>query len=456
MASAPAPKQTQPKQTGAIDPLRYVVKVNLVAAVTGLLFFTLAVTFCWWMFRAHVPTPIMLPWLAFSIVFLLLWLIAAILLFLRHPGDAEMVRIFAPIGTFVRTVSNLIVLATIWLFLPFAPRDLQLVMTVFYVAHVATQILSLPARPMMNAAGTLIIMGSVAAVHLWLGGDHARVVAAFSAAYALVMVLLGFVVARLIGDVMAQRRQSDETALALEAALADVAEERDAKTRFIAAASHDLGQPLQAANLFFSQHVRARDADQRSVAADGVRRAFAAAEQLLSHMLNHLRLEADAVDPQMASVTVDDSIRRLTQQHGPAAKLAGVTITAMPTRLTITADRVLLDRALGNLIDNAVAHSGASRLLVGARAHAADRVRIWVIDNGVGIGSSDARHIFDDYFRGSDSRARTRSGFGLGLASVRRIAQLMDGTAALDNRWIKGAAFYLDFPRGKAQNRDRP
>ncbi len=69
-----------------------------------------------------------------------------------------------------------------------------------------------------------------------------------------------------------------------------------------------------------------------------------------------------------------------------------------------------------------------------------------MIDDGVGVGRSDAKHIFDDYYRGVNSQAATRSGFGLGLSSVRRIAGLMGGEAGLDPRWLGGAAFYLQFP----------
>jgi signal transduction histidine kinase len=237
----------------------------------------------------------------------------------------------------------------------------------------------------------------------------------------------------------------EQTKADLERALAAVAEERDAKTRFIAAASHDLGQPLQAASLFFDQTLRAPDPDQRNRAADGVRKAFASADQLLSHMLNHLRLEADAVDPHFARFSVGAAMGRIAAQFGPAASAGRVEIRVVKSRAQLRLDKVLFERALGNLLSNAIEHSGASRIVMGARK-SGDRVRIWVIDNGHGIARIDAGRIFDDYYRGSDSRAVVKSGFGLGLSSVRRIAVLMHGAAGLDQRWVGGAAFYLDFP----------
>ena len=435
-----------PQLSGGIDPLRYVVKVNAIAAVVGLLFFTLAVTFAWAMFRDFVPASRMTPWVWGSGAFLVSWFIIDIVLLVRQPGQAELVRIFGALASYVRITSNLVVLATIWLFLPFAPRELQLVMITFYVAHAATQTLSMPSRGVVNAIGTAVILGSVAAFSFIHGGDYALFIGIFVSVFGAVMMTLSLVLGKLIGNVMAERRRSDETALRLEAALQDVAGERDAKTRFIAAASHDLGQPLQAASLFFDQALRAPDSARRDQAADGVRRAFASADQLLSHMLNHLRLEADAVDPHVSRVGVGPLLARHVAQYQPAAQGVGIALSTVATSAVLRTDRVLLERAVSNLINNAIVHSGAKRIIVGLRTAGAGRVRIWVIDDGVGICAADRARLFEDYFRGSGSRAVSRSGFGLGLSSVRRIATLLGGEAGLDARWQHGSAFYLDFP----------
>ena len=104
----------------------------------------------------------------------------------------------------------------------------------------------------------------------------------------------------------------------------------------------------------------------------------------------------------------------------------------------------LTERALSNLVDNARKHARCSRILLGARRVGA-RVRIWVIDDGVGIAEADLPHLFDDYVQGSNHDDEIRGGFGLGLASVQRMMALMSGTAGLDPRWRRGSAFYLDF-----------
>ena len=114
--------------------------------------------------------------------------------------------------------------------------------------------------------------------------------------------------------------------------------------------------------------------------------------------------------------------------------------------LTVRADTDLVERALSNLADNAIRHAKASRVLIGARVRVG-RVRLWVIDDGVGVAEADRRHLFDDYVQGSDHGDEVRGGFGLGLASVRRIAGLMGGDTGLDPGWRKGAAFFLELPR---------
>jgi signal transduction histidine kinase len=162
-------------------------------------------------------------------------------------------------------------------------------------------------------------------------------------------------------------------------------------------------------------------------------------------MLNHLRLEADAVDPHFARFAVGPAMARIAAQFGPAADAAGIDIRLVKSRAFLRLDKVLFERALGNLVGNAIEHSGATRIVMGARK-SGDRLRIWVIDDGHGIARVDAGRIFDDYYRGSDSRAAVKSGFGLGLSSVRRIAVLMHGAAGLDPRWLGGSAFFLEFP----------
>jgi signal transduction histidine kinase len=233
------------------------------------------------------------------------------------------------------------------------------------------------------------------------------------------------------------------------AATLEVAAERDAKTRFLTSASHDLGQPLQAARLFFDDVMDATTKPQREAAGRRVTWALDSAQQLLRRMLDHLKLEAGAVTPKLRCVPVGALIAQMAEMHEPAARLAGVDIVALSSRHAVQADPDLVERALGNLVGNAIRHAKARRLLIGARRRAG-RVRLWVIDDGVGIAEADAPRLFDDYVQGSHGD-EVRGGFGLGLASARRMAALMGGAVGLERDWRRGSAFWLELPAADAK-----
>jgi signal transduction histidine kinase len=374
------------------------------------------------------------------------WLVLEMVVVFRRPSTHELIRVWAPLAKIILLGSDVVVVSSIWLFLPFADKTTTMLMMILYACHIPTQVLCSPENTEINRIGLFAVSGSSVACLLLNGGEYELMVAIFLVVFSFVLYFVSDVIRQSMRDSVAERLASEAAAQELQLAYNAVASERDAKTRFIAAASHDLGQPLQAANLFFDQAIRAPDAVSRAQAVLGVQRSFAAADQLLSHMLNHLRLEADAVEPHRSTIDVDQCFHRLRSQYEPLAFSAGLGLRVVSTGRKLFLDPALLDRAIGNLVHNAIIHSGARKLLMCTRRAGLQRLRLYVVDNGVGIGSADAKHIFQDFYRGSDSRALTKSGFGLGLSSVRRIAGLMDGVAGLDQRWIHGAAFYLEFP----------
>jgi signal transduction histidine kinase len=394
----------------------------------------------------QVSTARQWAWLGTEIVFLITWLGLVVTMWIRQPNAREGVRIWGRASAYIAITSQVMVCWAIWSFFPTCTSESRLLLSGMFLSCSPAQLIAAPENVLANRIGIVISLGSLA---LWLALEGSAISLQMASFVSLISIML-FVLCNYVPSTVAQtveaRLAAELAKRQLEAALVTVAEERDAKTRFIASASHDLGQPLQAASLFFDQALRAPDAAQRNRAADGVRKAFASADQLLSHMLNHLRLEADAVAPHFSNLLIGPIIARIAAQFGPAASQAGITIKTMPSRKRLHIDRVLFERALGNLIHNAILHSGATRLLIGVRKAGRDRVRVWVIDNGVGVARVDGVRIFDDYYQGSDSRAALKSGFGLGLSSVRRIAVLLEGQAGLDPRWLGGAAFYLDFP----------
>jgi signal transduction histidine kinase len=444
-----AARQDPPAMDFAVThPLRPVA----LAGVLSLVLFAIATGFCYIVLVPVAPART-LPLAAATGLFLAVWITGDVILIARRPSPSEEVRIWGHIGRFIMITADALCVWLIWGVLASLPprsNEIDFMIMLLLVGNIPTQIICSPENTLVIRFGVVSVLGSAVIFLLTRGEPHATLMAAYVFGFACVMFFLSNTVRHTVRETVAARMASDAAAQALELMLETVAAERDAKTRFISTASHDLGQPLQAASLFFDQMLGARDRVSRARAADGVRRAFASADQLLSHMLGHLRLEADAVQPYPSRVPLSPLIARMAAQHTPAAQAAGMTITPMETRLVVMLDPVLLERALGNLIHNAIMHSGGQRILIGARRRGRDAIRLWVIDDGVGVQRSDTRHIFDDYYRGLNSRTAARSGFGLGLSSVRRIAGLMGGEAGLDPRWSRGAAFYLQFSAAPA------
>ena len=332
-----------------------------------------------------------------------------------------------------------------WLVAPHAALDLQLVFLLFHIGIVTINVVASIDRPRGRGAGRflpLALPASIAVFYATHWNPYSPALIVFAVSY-------GFVAQALRETLQTAVDRAQTARSTAEAALVEVAAERDAKTRFLTSASHDLGQPLQAARLFFDQTMRSRTLAQRAAAAKKVAWAFDATELLLRQMLDHLRLESGTVEPSIGEVAVGPLIARIAEMNEPAARLAGVSIRAMPSQLSALADASLTERALGNLVANAIRHAKARRVLVGARRQAG-RVRLWVVDDGVGIAQADAPRLFDDFVQGSNHGDEIRGGFGLGLSSARRMAGLMAGDVGLEPKWTHGSAFWLELAVAEA------
>ncbi len=415
----------------------------LTAGILSLGLFVLSSVLSYAIVRAS-PPPLTIPLLIYTSAFVGLWVVGLGVMVARRAGHAERVRVWSRLAVFIILGSHVACFALIWGIMPFLSLDGQLLLAIPLIGCIPVQLICSPENSLANRSGTVGVIGSLGAFFATRGTDVATFAALYIFGFGVVMLILGDRVAGTVRATVAARLASDAAARKLDRLLSEVAAERDAKTKFIAAASHDLGQPLAAAALFFDQSLRTTDELARAKAIEGVRRAFASADQLLSHMLGHLRLEADAVEPHRSQVAVGPLLARVAAQYAPAAAAAGIALRTGGAQLALLLDPPLIERALGNLVDNAIHHSRGRRIFLGARRHG-DTVRLWVIDDGVGVAPIDALHIFDDYYQADSGGNTQRSGFGLGLSSARRLAMTMSGSAGLDPRWRRGAAFYLEF-----------
>ena len=242
-----------------------------------------------------------------------------------------------------------------------------------------------------------------------------------------------------------ERRVAERTGqLALAKAEAEAA--NLGKTRFIAAASHDILQPLNAARLFTSslveRHDRGADGDDRLV--NNLDASLEAVEEILTALLDISRLDAGATKPEIGSFAVGELLQALAVEMAPAASNRGVKLTVLPSSLVVRSDRKLLRRIVQNLMSNAVKFAPGRCVLVGCRRRG-DQLRIEVHDTGCGIPGDKLQSIFLEFERLGQDGGKA-PGLGLGLSIVERIARMLDHPLEVRSELGRGSVFALTAP----------
>jgi signal transduction histidine kinase len=222
------------------------------------------------------------------------------------------------------------------------------------------------------------------------------------------------------------------------------------KTRFLAAASHDLLQPLNAARLFTAalrQHPGLDD--EASLLAERIDASFRAAEDLLDALLDTSRLDAGSYRADISNVALSDLFESLTAQFAVLSQQRGLRLCVVPTKLAVRSDPQLLRRILQNFISNALRYTREGGILLGARRVGTD-VRIEVWDTGPGIAEEQRARIFGEFQRLDRPSPWGEKGLGLGLSICERIAGILDHKLELVSREGKGSRFAVRVPRAES------
>jgi signal transduction histidine kinase/CheY-like chemotaxis protein len=227
------------------------------------------------------------------------------------------------------------------------------------------------------------------------------------------------------------------------------------KSRFLAAASHDLRQPTHALGLFVGalERLMQRDRSGGSASTFGpvvsrMRTTLLGMGNLLNALLDTSRLEAGAVPVELTTFRVQDLFDRTYNEFHGAAAGKGLQLHLRPTDLLVTSDALLLGRMLSNLTANAVKYTSHGRILVGCRRRSGT-VEIQVHDTGIGIPAQHHASIFDEFVQ-LDNTARNRElGLGLGLSIVSRAAQLLEHPVRLRSIPGRGSMFSIAVPRAR-------
>jgi signal transduction histidine kinase len=231
----------------------------------------------------------------------------------------------------------------------------------------------------------------------------------------------------------------------LERAKAEADEANVSKTRFVAAASHDILQPLNAARLYVTSLTERQNAREDADLVQNIDASLDAVEEIFTALLDISRLDTGAMKPEVGDFGIGELLHRLEVEFAPLAREKGLDLKFMPSTQNIRSDRRLLRRLLQNLISNAVKYTPKGRVLVGCRRHG-DRLRVEIYDTGIGIPHAKRRAVFKEFHR-LDQGARVARGVGLGLSIVERIARVLDCEVALKSNVGRGSRFSLEVPR---------
>jgi len=246
-----------------------------------------------------------------------------------------------------------------------------------------------------------------------------------------------------------RERTEELTRLNSELALAkSIAEDANiSKTRFLAAASHDILQPLNAARLYVTSLVERQHGGEDARLVGNIDDSLEAIEEILGALLDISRLDSGAMTPSIANFRVSDLMRSLEVEFTPIAKARKLKLTFVPCSLPVSSDRVLLRRLLQNLISNAIKYTPKGRVLIGCRRKGS-ALQVSIYDTGLGIPVLKRAEIFKEFHR-LDQGARIARGLGLGLSIVERLARVLNHGIAVDSTFSGGSHFSVTMPIAK-------
>jgi two-component system, chemotaxis family, CheB/CheR fusion protein len=248
------------------------------------------------------------------------------------------------------------------------------------------------------------------------------------------------------------------TAEALSAAKRQAELASVAKSRFLAAASHDLRQPLQTLVLLQGLLAKKVVGERKQKLVGRIDEALGAMTGMLNTLLDINQIEVGAVKAETADFPVNDLLDRLKDELTYHAQAAGLELRVMPCTLSIRSDRRLLEQMIRNLISNALKYTQRGRVLVGCRRRQGTlRLEIW--DTGIGIPESELQAIFEEYHQVNNAARQRSHGLGLGLSIVKSLGELLGHPIRVRSLKGKGSVFSIEVPlapRGLPSAPDNP
>ena len=345
-------------------------------------------------------------------------------------------------SVFGAVVINIWIAGAVWVMLPGAPVETVDIFVALYGWYILTFAL-VANEAVESVRWTILLVVASLVGFLLLDPPHGeRIIAVVIAVMGLSAMALQQLIRRATVRATESQLKAEAALAELALALEQVSAQRDARARFMASVSHDLQQPLQAAQMMFELACRENSDGAARIAVSG-RAAFSSVGALLEQMLDFMRLSSGAVKAAAQRQTVSAGLALLTEQYR-IARPGAPAVRFVASSALIDVDPLHLHRTIGNLIENAIHHARAARVLIGVTRRAGT-VNIWVIDDGQGVPPALLPTLFEPYVKGAQGGS-DHVGFGLGLASAHVLAEAMGGTLELNGAARRGAALCLRLP----------
>lgn len=337
-----------------------------------------------------------------------------------------------------------------WILVPADNPSLQFVMPLLMLgmtsSGVASAALHWPAALAMVLPVVLGLAGSL----LWRADLTRGFLGVCCLLYLAVLLRFAWQQHRTLTESLVMRFEKEDLAAQLAEQVQLVQRASDEKTRFLAAASHDLRQPVHAIGLFGTVIERELHHHPQQANAQRLLRAVNTLGSSLDAMLDVSRLDAGVVQPALEDTPLNPVFQSINQLLAARAEERGLQLRLRATPLWVRTDSDLLRRLLGNLIENALKYTPAGGVLVVARARG-DAVWIDVVDTGIGIAAEHQEQVFAEFYQvNNPGRDRSR-GLGMGLSIVRRLSQLLQHPVQLRSRPGRGSRFRIVLPAAAAR-----
>ncbi len=270
-----------------------------------------------------------------------------------------------------------------------------------------------------------------------------------------VVILRGQKLAERLGKIIVYHKDNDALLQKLSIERTKAEEQREVaeqavinKSKFIAAASHDLRQPLHALGLFQDSLKHGITDENLMPIVNSMEKSTSALRELFDDLLDVSRLDAGVVKPNLKDVSVESLCETLGVEFREIAKHQKCTLTIEHNDIAVFTDDHLIERIIRNLLTNAVKHTQEGEIKLSANALDDNYAELVIEDTGSGIDASQLEHIFKEYYQTDNSNHPPTSGFGLGLAIVNRIAPLLDISVSIESEIGEGTKVTLRVPIG--------